>query len=370
VQLFAITTSLTDIAENMPSFSSLTSALALASAVNAQCGSGSPEVVVDGEGTAFTAVRGSEELYSGSNYLEAINAGLASVASGERITVLASGAIGASTISLSSGQTFEGCGTIDVGFNSGRGAIRAIDQTGVSIPYLTMTGSPYFGLQFSGVSDLTLGRITMDLTDGLGIRFDRDGAPNANVVMDSITVTGAGSHAVETWNIDGLTINEVIAQDVGECGLLIQNTRDAQVGLVDGTNVAAGVGYATLRFANQNGRYPDGTYPENIKVDRVVSRGGGRGIFCVSESGGAVIGDIDLQDNGNNAILIENCYNVAILGGTVTGGGEVRISARTEFANTRDISLSIEVNGNTVRESPCGENMTFAITGDAALDIC
>jgi hypothetical protein len=183
-------------------------------------------------------------------------------------------------------------------------------------------------------------------------------------------VTGAGSHAVELWNIDGLTINEVIAQDVGECGLLIQNTRDAQVGLVDGTNVAAGVGYATLRFANRNGRYPDGTYPDNIKVDRVVSRGGGRGIFCVSESGGAVIGDIDLQDNGGNAILIENCYNVAILGGTVTGGGEVRISARTEFENTRDISLSIEVNGNTVRESPCGENMTFDITGDATLDIC
>jgi hypothetical protein len=354
----------------MTRFSILAPALALTSVVNAQCGSGTPDVVVDGEGEAYTAVRGSEQLYSGSNYLEAINTALGSVASGERLSVLASGSIGASTISLTNGQTFEMCGTIDVGFNSGRGAIRAIDQTGVSIPYLSMTGSPYFGLQFSGVSDLTLGEIKMDLTDGLGIRFDRDGAPNTNVVMGSIVITGAGSHAVETWNIDGLTIDEVIAKDVGECGLLIQNTRDAQVGLVDGTNVATGVGYATLRFANRNGRYADGTYPANINVDRVVSRGGGRGIFCVSESGGAVIKDIDLQDNGNNAILIENCYNVAILGGTVTGGGEVRISARTEFENTRDISLAIEVNDNTVRESPCGENVTFAITGNAALDIC
>lgn len=348
----------------------LAPALALASIVSAQCGSGSPDVVVDGTSGSYTAVRGSQELYSGSNYLEAINSGLASVASGERLTVLASGSIGASTISLSDGQTFEGCGTIDVGFNSGRGAIRAIDQSGVSIPYLSMTGSPYFGLQFSGVSDLTLGEINMDLSDGLGIRFDRDGAPNANVEMGTITVTGAGSHAVEIWNVDGLTINEVIAQDVGECGLLIQNTRDAQVGLVDGTNVATGTGYATLRFANRNGRYADGSYPANINIDRVVSRGGGRGIFCVSESGGAVIGDIDLQDNENNAILIENCYNVAIQGGSVSGGGEVRISARTEFENTRDISLSIEVNDNTVRESPCGENMTFDITGNAALDIC
>jgi hypothetical protein len=354
----------------MPRLSVLALALALASIVSAQCGSDAPDVVVNGKDSSYTASKRSEQLYSGTSYLDAINTALASVVSGERLSVLASGSIGASTISLESGQTFEVCGTIDVGFNSGHGAIRAIDKTGVSIPYLSMTGSPYFGLQFSGVSNLTLGEINMDLTDGLGIRFDRDGAPSFNVAMGSIKITGAGSHAVETWNIDGLAIDEVIAKDIGECGLLIQNTRDAQVGLVDGTNVATGVGYATLRFANQNGRYADGTYPANINIGRVVSRGGGRGIFCVSESGGAFIKDIDLQDNGNNAILIENCYNVAILGGKVAGGGEVRIAARTEFANTRDISLAIEVNDNTVRESPCGENMTFKITGNAALEIC
>lgn len=344
--------------------------LALASVVNAQCGSGSPTVVVNGKSGAYTAVKGSQQLYSGSDFLQAINTGLASVASGQRLSVLASGSIGASTISLNNGQTFEVCGTIDVGFNSGRGAIRAIDKTGVKIPYLTMTGTPYFGLQFSGVKDLTLGTINMNLKNGLGIRFDRDGKPNSNVVMGTITVTGAGSHAVETWNIDGLTVNSVIAKDVGECGLLIQNTRNAKVGLVDGTNVATGTGYATLRFANQNGRYADGSYPANVNIDKVVSRGGGRGIFCVSESGGAVIKNIDLSNNGNNAILIENCYNVAIQGGKVNGGGEVRISARSEFANTRDISLAIEVNSNTVRESPCGQNMKFNIKGNAKLNIC
>lgn len=354
----------------MTRLSKFAPALALASVANAQCGSGSPEAVVDGEGNSFTAVYGGSEVYAGSNYLEAIQAALESVRSGERVSVLASGSIGASTIDITSGKTFEVCGTLDVGFNSGRGAIRAIDQSGVSIPYLTMTGSPYFGMQFSGVSDLTLGQITMDLSDGLAIRFDRDGAPNSNVVMDSIHVTGAGSHAVETFNIDGLTIGEVIANDVGECGLLIQNTINAEVGLVEGTNVAAGSGYATLRFANRNGRYPDGSYPDNIIIDRVVSRGGGRGIFCVSESGGAVIRDIDLQDNGNNAILIENCYNVDIQGGSVNGGGEVRIAARSEFENTSGISMSIEVNDNSVRESPCGSNMNLDISGNAALDIC
>lgn len=53
----------------------------------------------------------------------------------------------------------------------------------------------------------------------------------------------------------------------------------------------------------------------------MIARGGGRGVFCVSESGGAVIDRVDLAQTGNNAILIENCHNVNIAaqGGTVTG---------------------------------------------------
>lgn len=81
-----------------------------------------------------------------------------------------------------------------------------------------MTGNPYFGLRFYGTSGLVLEDITMNLSGGIGIRFDRDEAANTDVTMGTITVTGAGSHAVETWNIDGLTIGSVIARDCGECG--------------------------------------------------------------------------------------------------------------------------------------------------------
>lgn len=73
--------------------------------------------------------------------------------------------------------------------------------------------------------------------------------------------------------------------------------------LVDGDNVGAGTGYATLRFANQNGRNANGNYNTNVYVTKVVSRGGGRGVFCVSESGAAVIESVDLANNGNNAIV-------------------------------------------------------------------
>lgn len=348
----------------------LTAALALASAAQAQCGAGTPDAQVTGSGNSFTATRGSSTVYSGSDYRAAIQAALDSIGAGQRVAVMASGSIGAGTITIGSGKIFEGCGTIHADNRGGRGAIESQDTADVQIPYLTMTGNPYFGLRFSGTRNLSLGKITMNLSGGLGIRFDRDAAANYNVNMDEIVVTGAGSHAVETWNIDGLNINRVYARDVGESGLLMQRTTNAWVGLVEGYNVATGTGYATLRFANNNGQNPNGNYNTNVWVDRVVSRGGGRGVFCVSQSGAAVIQSVDLADNGNNAILIENCYNLSIRGGTVNGGGEVRLAARSEFPNNRDIWITLTVNNNSVREQPCGENINWSISGNARQQIC
>ena len=355
----------------MAYLTSLVLALGLASSALAQCGAGSPEATVDGSEGSYVATAGGSEVYSGSDYLAAIQTAIDSISAGQRVSVIASGSIGESnSINIDSGKTFEGCGTIDVGYRHARGAINSLDTTDVSIPYLKMTGNPYFGLRFYGVENLSLGEIELNLSAGIGIRFDRDKAANKNVTMGTIRVNGATEHAVETWNIDGLEIGSVIARDVGECGLLLQNTINAHVGLVDGDNVATGSGYGTLRFANQNGRLPDGSYTPNVFIDSVVSRGGGRGVFCVSESGGAVIENVDLADNGNNAMLIENCYDLTIKGGTVNGGGDIRISARDEFENTRDVSISVEANDVNVRESPCGDNTKWDISGSASLDVC
>ncbi|KAI3317862.1 hypothetical protein HD806DRAFT_359109 [Xylariaceae sp. AK1471] len=344
--------------------------LAIAYSANAQCGSGTPDATVTGSGSSFKASKGSSAVYTGSDYRAAIQAALDAIGSGQRVAVIASGSIGANTITISSGKIFEGCGTINVANRAGHGAIESLGTTGVQIPYLTMTGNPYFGLRFYGTKNLVLGAITMNLSGGLGIRFDRDEAANSNVKMGTITVNGAGSHAVETWNIDGLTIDKVVARNVGECGLLLQKTTNARVGLVDGDNVATGTGYATFRMANNNGQLANGAYTSNVFIDKVVSRGGGRGVFCVSQSGGAVISNVDLANNGNNAILLENCYNVAINGGTVSGGGEVRVSSRTEFPVSKDLTIKLTVNDNTVRESPCGTNISWSISGNAAKTIC
>lgn len=52
---------------------------------------------------------------------------------------------------------------------------------------------------------------------------------------DTNTVAGAGSHAVETFNIDGFNIKAVHARNVRESGLHIQTSRNGWVGLLDGT---------------------------------------------------------------------------------------------------------------------------------------
>lgn len=352
-------------------FTGALGAVAIPEAALAQgCGAGTPNATVTGSSGAYTTKDGGTTVYSGSDYRAAVQAGVDTIASGERVAVMASGNIGASTITIQSGKTFEGCGTITVANRSGRGAIEAINTTNVNIAYLKMAGNPYFGLRFSGTNGLKLGDIDLTLSGGLGIRFDRDAAWNYNVTMNDVYVSGAGSHAVETWNIDGFNITKVTARNVGESGLLIQNSRNGWVGTVDGDNVATGTGYATFRMANTNGKTASGGYATNIWVDNVISRGGGRGVFCVSQSGGVVIKNVDLANNGNNAVLIENCYNVSIRGGTVNGGGEVRLAARTEFANNKDIWITMTVNNTSVRESPCGENTNWTISGNASVNVC
>ena len=120
----------------MAKFSILTALLALATSISAQCGSGTPNAKVTGSGSAFVATKGSTTIYSGSDYRLAIQTALDSITSGQRVSVIASGSIGANTISIASGKTFEGCGTINVAYRAGRGNIESFNTDGAKIPYL------------------------------------------------------------------------------------------------------------------------------------------------------------------------------------------------------------------------------------------
>ncbi|WP_129355689.1 right-handed parallel beta-helix repeat-containing protein [Sorangium cellulosum] len=329
--------------------------------------------VVTGSGSSWVAQNGTRNVYRGGDMRAAIQAALDSLSRNrtrkESVLVQGSGAMPASSrLSVPSYTVLNICGTIDVtGGGSGDNApIYARGRTDIEIPNVTISGTPLYAMFFRDVENLRLGHVELRVANGLGIRVDNHGRSNRadkvkDIDIDYVYAEGTGSHGVETYGVDGLRIGTVIARDTGECGVLLNDTVNAEIGIVDAVNAGTGTGYAAFRLANRAGRIGDG-YPTNIRVGQVVARGGGRGIFCVSESGGVTIDRIDVADTGSNSILIENCHNVNIAAesGTVTGGGDIRLAARDEFANSSDITIqNLTVTNTAVNESPCATNSTF-----------
>ncbi|MFD6285472.1 hypothetical protein, partial [Streptomyces sp. NPDC060205] len=337
----------------------------------AACGEGSYQAEATLSGSTWTARRGTGVVYTGTDMRAAMQAAVSSLTAGrtskERVIVRGSGSISAgSRVSLPSYTVLDVCGTINVtGSGSGDQApVYARGVQDIEVQHLNVTGAPLYGIFMRNVTNVVLGQIDLRLSAGLGVRIDNRGDTSQwtrNVRIDSVYVSGASSHAVETYGVDGITIGTVTARDVGESGLLLNQTVNATVTKVDADGAGTGTGYAAFRMANRNGRIGS-SYATNVRVGEVVARGGGRGVFCVSESGGATIDRVTLSHTGNNAILIENCYNVnlAAQSGSVTGGGEIRLAARSEFPNNSDITVqNLTVTNSVIRESPCGTNTTF-----------
>jgi hypothetical protein len=345
------------------------------------------EAVVVNSGGTWTASRGTSMVYSGGDMAAAIRAGIGSLTAGrtskQRVLVQGSGSMPNSMrIEVPSYTVLNVCGTIDVTSAGGSGdmaPIYARAQRDIEIPNLTLTGAPLYNLFFRDVDNLILGSIDARVSGGQGIRIDNHGRSNRamkvqNIRIDYVYAEGAGQ-GVETYGVDNITIGTVVARSTRDSGVLLNDTTNAVIGTVDAIDAGTGTGYAAFRMANRNGRIGS-DYLTNIRVGQVIARGGARGIFCVSESGGVVIDRIDIANTGNNSILIENCYNVniAAVSGTVSGGGEIRIAARTEFANSRDITIqNLTVNNTTIREDPCADNSTFSnitLQGTARQTVC
>jgi hypothetical protein len=329
------------------------------------CGSGSYAAEAVSNGGGWTASAGGRAVYTGTDMRAAVQAAVGALPAGRStkqwVVVRGSGSIGGNErISLPSHTGIDVCGTITV---NGRGTgdmapIYARNARDIEVRHLSVRGTPNYGIFMRSVSNLVLGQIDIRVSSGLGVRIDNHHDRNVwarDVRIDNVYVSGTSMHGVETYGVDGLRIGTVTTRSTGESGLLLNETINATVGSVDAEGAGAGTGYAAFRMANRNGRVGGG-YPTNIRVGSVRARGGGRGIFCVSESGGALIDRVDIAGTGNNAVLVENCHNVTIAGqsGTISGGGEVRISSRTEFAPSSGIVFqNLTVTNTGIRWSPC-----------------
>lgn len=353
------------------------------------CGDGTfhAEAVLSGD--TWTVRNGGNTVYTGSNMLEAMRRAVASLSPGrtakQSVVVRGSGSMPANaSLDIPSQTILDVCGTINVtGSPSGENAVvRGRNARGIEIRHLTITGNPAYGLHFRGGSDLHFGKLDFRVSGGMGIRIDNDPPNNSygmtnpvtQVRIDTMFVSGTSSHGVETYGVDGFTLGSLTTRNTGECGILLNATRNANIGSVDAEDAGAGTGYAAFRLANRAGRIGSDAWPTNIRVGSIKARGGGRGIFCVSESGGATIDRVDIAATGSNSILLENCHNVniAAVGGTVTGR-DIRIASRTEFAVSSDITFqNLRVINSTVTESPCapGSKVINLTLESSTLNVC
>jgi hypothetical protein len=342
---------------------------AVAAAAAPACGTGAFDAEVLLDNGTWTSRNGSRIVYTGTDMLAAIQISIDNLTPGrttkERVVVRGSGTVPANKwIRMRDYTVLDVCGTMtavgDGAYDYGLIYARAVHD--FEIQHLTMKSSSYYGIFMRDVTNAKLGRITIDGTY-IGVRVDvSKGSTNwsRNVTVDDLTVSNTLSQGMETMRVDGLTIGTVTAHDTGESGLLLNTTVNAEIGTVDGDNAGAGTGYAAFRMANRNGRIGD-SYATNVHVGLVKARKGGRGIFCVSESGGALIDRVDIAATGNHPVLIENCYNVTIASGAIAGPGEIRLAARAEFAVTSDITLkNLTVTDARIVETPCSPRLTIS----------
>ncbi|WP_207592617.1 RICIN domain-containing protein [Halomontanus rarus] len=313
----------------------------------------SHDAVVYESGGDFVAENGGSTVYAGGDFIAAIQAAVDSLTAGrttkETVRVDAAGYTGsassAKAVDLPSYTTLDVPGSIDVN-DSGEPwiiPVRARNVESIEIPRLNVTGNPRYGIRISHCSDVTIGNVNMDLSDGLGIRIDGRGGPRTqNVSLDYAYVSGSGTHAVETYGVDDIDIGTVETYDTGGCGLLLNDTAYATVGHVDATRADEGGGYAGFRCANDAG--PD------ITVDRVDAVDCGRGIFTVSGSHGITISNVSLESCEAGA-LIQDTRNTTISGGSITGnvGEGIRIDSRSsdDHHHTRDVTIeNLQIEGN------------------------
>jgi hypothetical protein len=332
--------------------------------------------VMTKSGSTWTVMKGSQSVHSGNDMEAALRAAYGSLTAGrtskQSILVQGSGDISASSqVGIPSYTVLNVCGTLNVsGTPSGsdRSPLYARNARDIEIPNLKMTGSPQYGIFFRGTNNMHLGNIDLRLTGsaGIGVRVDTSGKASTdttfvqNLQIDYIYGSGMGSHIVETYGVDGVSIGTVEGDDVGECGVLLNRSINATVDLVDCTDCAVGTGYAAFRMANNNGVINGGYGTVNIIAKKVIARGGGRGVFSVSGSGAARIDHVDLEDTGNNSILLENAHNVTV-GNTsqqsrIANSGQLRIAGTSSDIRIQNIALS----GTSAAENPCATNSTWS----------
>jgi hypothetical protein len=219
--------------------------------------------------------------------------------------------------------------------------VQAFRARNFEIRNMKITGNPRYGIWIHGSQNFILDNIHISIPEafniGLGIRIqERYDDWSGNATLDNIYVENAKHHGVEIWKTDGLTIGTITTRNTGGCGLLLNNTRNATVQLVNAYRANFGGGYAGMRFANNCG--------PNVLVEKVIARECGRGVFSVSGSHGITVNEVDISGTSSHGMLIEDTQNFTVNGGIIknTGNEGVRITSRSSTDHHESKNVTVQ----------------------------
>ena len=187
-----------------------------------------------------------------------------------------------------------------------------------------------YGIRSSAASNLSFTDLNLINIDWIGIRIDsRTSNPwnytIYNLYMRDIFVENTGSHAIETYSVDGLTFEGTMtARNAGECGVLLNQSHNGTIETVDAYNCSWGGGYAGLRFANGC---------TNITAETLYADRCGRGFFIVQSgpSSNCHLNYAEIRECSDLGIWIENGTNCSVKAGCSESG--VSVSGPGSYAN-------------------------------------
>jgi parallel beta-helix repeat protein len=269
-------------------------------------------------GSTYTGKVDGVVKYTGTDFFACCNTCINAMSSGT-IKLKNSGSSGPSGgalkyINLKSNITFDGGGCqIDANTTDHLIVpIMADRKSNIKIQNLKIVGAPRYAVWLKGCSNITISGLTMNMTNGwLGLRIDNSTGATSSANVGNINVSG-GSMGVETYGLNGFTMGTATANNMTECGVLLNASTNCTISTVNATRCNYGGGYAGFRCANNNGKTTVGT---------VTSTSCGRGFFSLTGSRDCTINTVNAYSCSGIGIWIQDSPNTIVKSGTVRGNG-------------------------------------------------
>jgi hypothetical protein len=281
------------------------------------------------------------QVYSGTEYYTAVNTAITSLTANrtvkERVTVRAGGSSGNTpvgvikainlrsntiidfqnnTVFVNPVSALNATGqAVDDAFRFGVG-IKADRADNIEILNVRVTGWPRYGFWITGCNNVRLSGVSMAfsidtakgvIANGIGVRADNNTRSTTAYATGfrhegTSTFTGmtgnpGNNHGFETNLLDGAQIGNITSTDVGSCSLLLNRTRNTDVGIVTGVRCDTTGSYAAFRCANDAG--------PGVITTKVISRDCGRGFFTPTRCFDITVLAVDLRTSVSEGILLQ-----------------------------------------------------------------